>query len=226
VAVSSRNPGDAEARGSSAGLRKFPGGEVRRVRGLSGSVALRSSGPMARQRGRHGGARGGGAGGPRGDAGLGLGLWGSRDPFCRAARLPWRAGPGRAARRWFRGPLRAGEEGRKGKKALTRGDSGSEGEKGVSGVRRGGIRRRHVGPGWQRKKGKGRSGEAGRAAEPSRPTREGGGEGKEMGCRGKGWAERGFGLGQGRESRPAAGPFPFSFFSFSFLHSNHSNKSI
>jgi hypothetical protein len=37
--------------------------------------------------------RGGGAGGPRGDAGVGLGSWGSEGPFCRAAALPWRAGP-------------------------------------------------------------------------------------------------------------------------------------
>jgi hypothetical protein len=53
------------------------------------------------------------------------------------------------------------------------------------------------------------------------PRGKEGGEGKEVGCRGKGRAERGFGLDW------AAFLFSFLFFfPFYFLHSNYSNKSI
>jgi hypothetical protein len=50
AAVSSRNPGDAEARGTIAGCGKLPGEVAERMRGLSGSVARRSGGSTVRTR--------------------------------------------------------------------------------------------------------------------------------------------------------------------------------
>jgi hypothetical protein len=48
----------AEARGEIAGLSKLLNGEMGRARGLPGSVARRSSGSTAGQRGRRSGAKG------------------------------------------------------------------------------------------------------------------------------------------------------------------------
>jgi hypothetical protein len=73
--------------------------------------------------------RGGGAGGPRGDAGVGLGFWGSEGPFCRAAALPWRAGPEEGGRRGSQGGVASEKKGRKEKGALTRGAGLAERER-------------------------------------------------------------------------------------------------
>jgi hypothetical protein len=66
--------------------------------------------------------RGGGARGLRGDAGLGLGFWGSGASSCRAAALPWRAGPGERRSPGISGAVaRRGGRRRGRRKTLTRG---------------------------------------------------------------------------------------------------------